>query len=95
MIGHLSGTLLDCGPGRAVVQAAGVGYQVEIPLGVYYALAEQVGSSVNLHIHTRVREDALTLYGFVERDDANVKGRAGYSERRISGFDLGNRPDRQ
>lgn len=69
MIGYLSGSLLECGPGRLVVQAGGVGYLVEIPLGAYYALSGKIGDQVNLHIHTRVREDALTLYGFVDRDE--------------------------
>lgn len=41
----------------------GVGYQVYIPLNVFYRLPE-IGSPVTLQIHTHVREDALQLFGF-------------------------------
>ena len=69
MIAHVTGTLLECRPGHAVVEAAGVGYRLEIPLGAYYALHGSIGTTVSLHVHTRMREDALTLYGFVRPDE--------------------------
>lgn len=63
MIAHISGTLAQKVPGEAVVDVGGVGYQVFIPLNVFYRLPE-VGASVSLQIYTHVREDALQLFGF-------------------------------
>jgi Holliday junction DNA helicase RuvA len=42
---------------------------LEIPLGAYYALNGNVGTTVSLHVHTRMREESLTLYGFVRPDE--------------------------
>jgi len=64
MIAWLNGTLFSKAADRIVVDVAGVGYEVIIPFSTYYDLGE-VGSSVGLHIHTHVREDALSLYGFL------------------------------
>jgi Holliday junction DNA helicase RuvA len=66
MIARLSGTLVEKGPGSAVVDVAGVGYHLAIPLSTYYELGEP-GSRVALHVHTHVREDTLALYGFSTR----------------------------
>ncbi len=66
MIAHLRGRLLDKQPHRIVVEAGGVGYDVAVPLSTFYELGE-VGSEVALRIHTHVREDALSLFGFITR----------------------------
>jgi Holliday junction DNA helicase RuvA len=63
VIAHLSGTLAQKIPGEAVIDVGGVGYQVYIPLDVFYRLPE-IGASVSLQIYTHVREDALQLFGF-------------------------------
>ena len=63
MIAHLRGRLLEKHPHRLVVDVAGVGYDVFVPLSTFYGLAE-AGGDVALRIHTHVREDALVLYGF-------------------------------
>lgn len=64
MIAWLKGTLFSKAADRIVVEIAGVGYEIIIPFSTYYDLGD-VGSSVGLHIHTHVREDALSLYGFL------------------------------
>ena len=51
--------------GEIVVNVGGVGYQVFIPLNVFYRLPE-LGGDVKLYIHTHLREDALQLFGFQE-----------------------------
>jgi Holliday junction DNA helicase RuvA len=66
MIAHLRGTLLDKQPGSVVVEAAGVGYELAIPLSTYTVIGEP-GETVALHVHTHVREDALALFGFGTR----------------------------
>jgi Holliday junction DNA helicase RuvA len=64
MIAHLRGTLLAKHPNQAVVETAGVGYDVTISVPTFSDLPA-VGCEVALHIHTHVREDALALYGFL------------------------------
>ncbi len=63
MIAYLRGTILEKHPNRLIVDLAGVGYDVFVPLSTFYGLGEP-GSQVALRIHTHVREDALLLYGF-------------------------------
>ena len=63
MIAHLSGTLLSKQATSVILDVAGVGYEVSIPLSTFYEL-EDPGSTVQLRIYTHVREDALQLYGF-------------------------------
>lgn len=63
MIAHLSGILLSKQATSVILEVAGVGYEVSIPLSTFYEL-EDPGSSVQLRIYTHVREDALQLYGF-------------------------------
>jgi holliday junction DNA helicase RuvA len=64
MIAHLRGVLLSKRPNQAVVETAGVGYEVNISVPTFSEMPAS-GSEVALHIHTHVREDALTLYGFL------------------------------
>ena len=63
MIAVLRGTLLEKQPSRVVVDVAGVGYDVQVPLSTFYGLGEP-GAGVTLRIHTHVREDAIALFGF-------------------------------
>src|ERR1700682_1707488 len=63
MIAHLSGTLLSKQATSAIVDVAGVGYEVAIPLSTFYELGE-TGSPVQLRIYTHVREDTIQLFGF-------------------------------
>ncbi len=63
MIARLSGTLAEKHLQRLIVDVAGVGYDVLVPLSTMYAIGDP-GSRVALRIHTHVREDALQLFGF-------------------------------
>src|SRR5215475_13484436 len=64
MIGQLRGRLTDKRPNQVLVDVGGVGYVVQVPLSTYAALGD-LHTEVTLLIHTHVREDALTLYGFL------------------------------
>src|SRR5215467_7424523 len=64
MIAHLRGTLLSKHPNQAIVETHGVGYDVVISVPTFSELPA-AGAEVALHIHTHVREDALSLYGFL------------------------------
>src|SRR5437870_12376119 len=63
MIAHLRGRILEKHPNRLVVDVNGVGYDVFVPLSTFYGLGDP-GADIALRVHTHVREDALTLYGF-------------------------------
>lgn len=65
MIAHLRGRLFAKQPGHAIVEAAGVGYEVIISIPTFTALPAE-GAEVSLHIYTQVREDILALYGFLD-----------------------------
>jgi holliday junction DNA helicase RuvA len=64
MIAHLRGKLLAKHPNQAIVETAGVGYDVTISVPTFSDLPA-TGAEVALHIHTHVREDAIALYGFL------------------------------
>src|SRR6516165_10122207 len=63
MIATLAGTLRLRDAGRLIVEAAGIGYEIFIPLSTYYRIPA-TGARVELEIRQVVREDAITLYGF-------------------------------
>lgn len=63
MIAHLKGTLLSKTTNSIIIDNSGMGYEVSVPLSTFYSLPEEDGP-VSLHIHTHVREDALSLFGF-------------------------------
>jgi len=71
MIAHLKGQLIQKSPVSLVVDVQGVGYEVFIPLTVYYELPE-CGTTVSLYIHTRIREDSLKLFGFIKEADKQM-----------------------
>ena len=64
MIAHLRGTLLAKHPNQAIVETHGVGYDVAITVPTFTEMPA-AGAEVALHIHTHVREDSLSLYGFL------------------------------
>lgn len=66
MIGLVRGVLRDKRPPWLLVEAGGLGYEIEAPMTVFYELAD-VGAEVVLHTHLVVREDAQLLYGFASR----------------------------
>jgi Holliday junction DNA helicase RuvA len=63
MIGALRGLIIEKSPAQLLIEAAGVGYEVEAPLSTFYVLPA-VGQEVRLLTHLVVREDAHVLYGF-------------------------------
>lgn len=71
MIAHLKGLLLEKSADRLVVEINDIGYEVLIPFSTYYELGE-VGDTVSLRIYTHVREDVLSLYGFLSRKEKKL-----------------------
>jgi len=68
MIALISGTLYAKAPPRVVVQASGVGYEIDLPMSSFFPLPA-VGSTVTLLTHLVVREDAQLLYGFLTESE--------------------------
>jgi Holliday junction DNA helicase RuvA len=64
MIAHVRGKLLAKRPNQAIVETGGVGYDVTVSVPTFLDLPG-IGSEVELHIHTHVREDLIALYGFL------------------------------
>ncbi|HVO27436.1 MAG TPA: Holliday junction branch migration protein RuvA [Candidatus Margulisiibacteriota bacterium] len=71
MIAQLAGSLAYKSPEQLVVDVQGVGYRVLVSLNSFYRLPE-LGDPVRLLIHTHVREDALQLYGFIDRQEKDL-----------------------
>jgi Holliday junction DNA helicase RuvA len=71
MIAQLRGTLGDKRPNQVLVDVGGVGYLVHIPLSTFYALGD-LHANVTLLIHTQVREDAISLYGFLSAREKHL-----------------------
>ncbi len=71
MIGRIRGMLVDKSPAQALVECAGLGYEVDIPYTTFFHLPE-TGGEVTLHTHFSVREDAQSLYGFAARVDRDL-----------------------
>jgi Holliday junction DNA helicase RuvA len=71
MIGSLRGTVLDRAiGGEVLVEVGGVGYRVAVPSGAVGAL--EPGGPVFLFTHLVVREDAMSLYGFPDREQRDT-----------------------
>jgi|GEM_PF-46399 len=64
MIGSLRGKLVDKRPNQVLLEVGGVGYQVQIPLSTFAGLGS-LETEATLLTYTHVREDALSLYGFL------------------------------
>jgi Holliday junction DNA helicase RuvA len=68
MIGRIAGVLLEKNPPQIVVEASGVGYEIEVPMSTFYNLPTS-GERVALLTHLVVREDAHLLYGFATESE--------------------------
>ena len=73
MITFLRGTLVEKQPTRIVIDVAGVGYEVLIPLSSYERLPA-AGSEVRILTVDHVREDAHVLFGFMREAERDLFG---------------------
>jgi Holliday junction DNA helicase RuvA len=80
LVGRLTGKLTAKHPPQVLVDVAGVGYEVDVPMSTFYSLPA-TGEAITLYTHLIVREDAHILYGF-----ATLEERAAFRQLiRISG----------
>ncbi|MDR0588725.1 MAG: Holliday junction branch migration protein RuvA [Burkholderiales bacterium] len=64
MIGRITGVLKEKTPPQILVDVAGVGYEISVPMSTFYKLPD-INAHVSVLTHFVVREDAQTLYGFL------------------------------
>ncbi|MGL2994380.1 Holliday junction branch migration protein RuvA [Flavobacterium sp. TSSA_36] len=70
MIAHLQGKLVEKSPTHVVIDCAGVGYHINISLHTYSLLP--IADFVKLYTHLQIKEDAHTLYGFMEKSEREI-----------------------
>ena len=71
MIAYLNGILAEKDISKVVVECAGVGYEVAIPISTFDRLPAE-GEPVKLYTHHEVREDAQLLFGFVSKPEREM-----------------------
>jgi len=71
MIARIVGTLISKSFDHVIVDAYGIGYRIFVPLTTFYELPE-AGQSVTLNIHTHVKQDAISLFGFNSSEDKEI-----------------------
>jgi Holliday junction DNA helicase RuvA len=71
MIAWLSGRLRHKATDHLIIDVAGVGYQVSVPLSTYNEIPDD-GEDVSLHVYTHLREDSLSLFGFLTEAEKNM-----------------------
>lgn len=67
MIAFIEGDLIECQLNLAIIQVGGIGYEVHIPLTTSEKLPA-LGQEIKLFTQAVYREDAQTLYGFIDRE---------------------------
>lgn len=67
MIGYIRGTVCDIDEKSITLDVAGVGYEVLVPVNTLFNAKD--GQELVLYIHTHVREDQITLFGFADKND--------------------------
>ena len=70
MIAHLQGKLVEKTPTQVVIDCGGVGYHVNISLHTYSLLPST--DFIKLYTHLQIKEDAHTLFGFVEKSEREI-----------------------
>lgn len=71
MISYVKGKLADISEGSIVIDVSGIGWQVFVPGQVLDRLPA-LGETVKIHTWLQVREDAMTLFGFLSKDDLQI-----------------------
>ncbi len=72
MIDYINGQLTEINPTYAVIEAAGVGYQINIALTTYSAFAGQEGKNAKLYIEEIIREDTHDVFGFITKGERQL-----------------------
>lgn len=71
MFALINGRLAHKSANEVIVDVGGIGYRIFIPLSTFYELPE-AGDNVSFHLHTHVKEDAIQLFGFRNREEKSI-----------------------
>lgn len=71
MISYIKGSLADITEDSIVVDVSGIGWQIFVPGQVLDRLPA-MGETIKVHTWLQVREDAMTLFGFLTKDDLRI-----------------------
>jgi Holliday junction DNA helicase, RuvA subunit len=71
MISYLKGQIVEIDMNTIILEVQDIGYEIFMPIRAIEALPK-VGSEIKLHTYFNVREDAMQLYGFLNKDELNV-----------------------
>ena len=71
MISYIRGPLIEIDEDTIVVEAGGIGYNIRVPLSLLGELPG-MGKEVRIYTYLQVREDAMSLYGFLNRQDLKM-----------------------
>lgn len=70
MLAHLQGKLVEKTPTEVVIDCGGVGYHVNISLHTFSLIPNT--EFIKLYTHLQIKEDAHTLFGFVEKSEREI-----------------------
>ncbi len=70
MIGYLTGKIISLKPTKLLLDVNGVGYAVSVSINTYENISDK--ETVSLFIHTNVKEDSITLYGFFTESEKQM-----------------------
>ena len=70
MFAYIEGSLVVCEPAFVVIDIGGIGYELKITLGTYSVIKSM--SKVKLFTYSHIKEDAYTLYGFIDQSEKNL-----------------------
>jgi len=70
MIGYLTGKIISSKPTQIILDVNGVGYLVNISISTFEKISEK--ETVSLFIHTSVKEDSITLFGFFTQSEKEM-----------------------
>ena len=68
MIGRIVGILVEKTPPELLIDVNGIGYEISAPMGTIYDLPP-IGERIVLHTHLMIKEDAHSLYGFIDKNE--------------------------
>lgn len=71
MISYIRGELAEILDDSIIVESGGIGFQIRVPVSVLEEMPEE-GSEVKIYTYFNVREDAMQLFGFLDREDLRI-----------------------
>lgn len=71
MIAFIKGTVDSLSEGKMILESHGIGYELNIPASMFDAGVRE-GEELKIYTHMRVREDGISLFGFLSREDLEI-----------------------